>query len=191
MTQVEAALARLPRHAANHPRKMLHKAQEIMSTIPAGARRVLVLYTDGNVMACFPCPQMSDEEIASESAKVRAQGVDIFAVGIPGRPSGRLSAVITGDPNRVYQPADVSDLAAKFRGVAMAALDAPRGGAVVSQALDGRHWQVPSGQPGWQPFSSGVLYQQISWLPPQPIKRELSVVPGQWAFGGWGWPPPK
>lgn len=118
----------------------LKTADEAFGTVAAGARRVLALYTDGEFDR-WP-------ELEAGARAMRARGVDIYVIGIPGRMDPRLIG-LTGDGRRLLPTSNQSDVTAAFRRVAEATLDARAAVGVLEHKVDGRLFDASFVEAGW------------------------------------------
>jgi Mg-chelatase subunit ChlD len=178
----------------NDTRPAFARLDELLGRVRPGAKRVAVFYTDGALEACGDpltgrslCPggPMTEDEMRAEADSLRAQGVELYSVGLPGHGSAPLMVEMTGSPAHVFDPVDARDLAANFRMAARSITGANAEGGQLTHLLDGRHFAVPLQGTAWA-LSGGALTLGVGKLPQGPATFAHPLVPlssGLWPVG--------
>lgn len=183
----------------NDTRAAFAELDKLRARARPGAKRAVVFYTDGYLVACPPCPgglsvlpdccpsgPMSEQEIIDAARGLRAGGADIYSIGLPQKPRSPLMVEVCGSPDRVYAPSSTAELVENFRSVAQGIAGAPAGGAQLSHRLDGRHFSAPLEGTSWTVDGVGVLNLGIGALPETPTTYRHPLVPhssGVWRVG--------
>lgn len=178
----------------NDTRAAFAKLDELLAAARPEAKKVAVFYTDGALEACnpqifnSPCPSgpMPNGEMVEKAADLRADGVDLYSVGLPGHGSAPLMFEMTGSPSHVFDPVDAADLAANFRLVARGMVGGLGEGGQLSHLLDGRHFAAPLGGTPWSVDSRGALNLSVGKLPRTASTYAHPLVPlssGLWRVG--------
>ncbi|MCA1565902.1 MAG: VWA domain-containing protein [Acidobacteria bacterium] len=183
-----------PFTGGNDTRAAFVKLDELLAKSRPAAKKVAVFYTDGLLEACnqyifnSPCPSgpMTSREMIEKAAALRAEGVELFSIGLPGYGSAPLMLEITDSPAHVFDPVDAADLAVNFRLAARGMLGASGEGGQLSHLLDGRHFAAPLQGTSWGVDRSGTLNLSVGKLPNASTTYAHPLVPlssGLWRVG--------
>src|SRR5215204_5491128 len=175
----------------NDTRKAFVKLSELFDSARPDAKKVAVFYTDGNLEACstfFICPfgPMTNQEMTDKAAELRAEGIELFSIGLPAHGSAPLMVEITDSPSHVFDPVDASDLAANFRRAANSLIAGSEDGGQLSHRVDGRHFSVPLQGTSWAVDRQGSLTLSVGKLPKTTTTYAHPLVPlsaGLWRVG--------
>lgn len=133
-----------------------------------GARRVLVLYTDGGILACPAsiCPRPLSWEAVEQRARALREGagVALYVVGLPGSLDSEAMLKVTGDPARILAPSSSAELVPGFQEVVEAEVGALSDMAILTHRIDGRGFAVYSPDGSWHTAADGALETRISPL---------------------------
>lgn len=194
----EALFAGLQRLASftgeNDTRAAFVKLDELLDSARPGARKVAVFYTDGMLEACqryvinSPCPSgpMTNSEMIEKAAELRAKGVELFSIGLPGYGSAPLMVEMTNSPSHVFDPVDAADLAVNFRLAARGMIGGLGDGGQLSHLLDGRYFAAPLQGTSWGVDRKGALNLSVGKLPKISTTYAHPLVPlssGLWRVG--------
>jgi hypothetical protein len=170
---------------SNDLRDVFPAIRDLMTRARPGARRVGVFFTDGVLAACNSCPRLMDwPEIEETSGQLRQQGVQFFAVGLPGK-LDRNMARITGSSAALLTPDSMTAIASSLRLAIGRASDflADRGDLLLPLKVEMRDNDTVA--PPWDPAPNGlrlVSTPLYASLVPESIR--LGVPPaGLWAIG--------
>lgn len=178
----------------NDTRAAFVKLDEMLDKARPGAKKVAVFYTDGILEACdqyafnSPCPSgpMTNNEMTRKAADLRANGVELFSIGLPGLGSAPLMMEMTDSPSHVFDPVDAADLAVNFRLAARGMVGGSGEGGQVSHLLDGRHFAAPLQGTSWGVDRRGTLNLSVGKLPKTSTTYAHPLVPlssGLWRVG--------
>jgi len=175
----------------NDTRAAFAKLSELLAGARPDAKRAAVFYTDGVLEACnsfLICPfgPMTNEQMIEKAAELRADGIELFSIGLPGYGSAPLMVEMTNSPSHVFDPVDASDLAANFRRAANSMISGSEEGGQLSHQIDGRHFSVPLQDTSWSVDRKGALSLGIGKLPKTATTYAHPLVPlsaGLWRVG--------
>ena len=178
----------------NDTRAAFVKLDELLAQSRPEAEKVAVFYTDGVLESCnqnlpnTPCPSgpMSNSEMVEKAAELRAEGVKLFSIGLPGYGSAPLMLEMTGSPSHIFDPVDAADLAVNFRLVARVMAGGLGEGGQLSHLVDGRHFAAPLEGTSWGVDSRGALNLSVGKLPKLATTYAHPLVPlssGLWRIG--------
>lgn len=192
------AIAQFPQGRGTDGRVAFMKVEELLKSARPNAEKVAIFYTDGEM---YPCPTCADEVIEQARQLRDVQNVEFYSVGVPYKGSDPLMTVITGDPNRVFDPLNPTELARMFQELKVAvvpvvvsaagsnAVPAPRtppdSSGQLSHRVDGRHFATPLDGTNWMP-GGGALNLSIRPVPEQTATYAHPLVPlsaGLWHVG--------
>jgi Mg-chelatase subunit ChlD len=174
----------------NDTRKAFVRLSELFDSARPDARKAAVFYTDGNLEACnfLTCPfgPMTNAEMVDKGAELRAEGIELFSIGLPGSGSAPLMVEMTDSPSHVFDPVDAADLATNFRRAANSMLSGSEDGGQLSHRIDGRHFSVPLQGTSWAVDRQGSLTLSVGKLPKTTTTYAHPLVPlsaGLWNVG--------
>lgn len=194
------AIAQSPQARGTDGRVAFLKLDELLSTARPNADKVVIFYTDGQM---YPCDSCADE-ILEQARKLRdARQVEFYSVGVPYQGSDPIMTEITGDPARVFDPLNPTELARMFQelkvavapvtvsgsGSSAVSTPAPRtppdSSGQLSHRVDGRHFATPLEGTNWMP-GGGALNLSIRPIPEGVATYAHPLVPlsaGLWRVG--------
>jgi hypothetical protein len=174
----------------NNMCKAFVRLSELFDSARPDATKAAVFYTDGNLEACnlLVCPfgPMTNQEMVDKAAELRAEGIEMFSIGLPGYGSAPLMVEMTESPSHVFDPVDAGDLAANFRRAANSMLSGSEDGGQLSHRIDGRHFSVPLQGTSWAVDRQGSLTLSVGKLPKTTTTYAHPLVPlsaGLWNVG--------
>jgi hypothetical protein len=196
LVQGLTAIAQAPKGRGTDGRVALSKLQELLATARPNADKVVIFYTDGLIAMCPSCA----DEITEAARKLRdEQQVDFYSVGLPYQGSDPLMTEITGDPYKVFDPLNPTELARMFQEIKVAVGAAPsasgpagsgprtpkESGGYLTHRLDGRHFATPLEGTNWN-LGGGSINLLIRPIPEGPNTFAHPLVPlsaGLWSVG--------
>jgi hypothetical protein len=195
-------IAQFPSGEGTDGRAALSKLEELLTSARARADKVVIFYTDGLM---YPCPTCADE-IRETARKLREeQKVDFYSVGLPFQGSDPIMTEVTGDPDKVFDPLNPTELARMFQEIkASVKLPPPppptpggtpssrperekerESSGYLSHRLDGRHFSTPLAGTNWM-LGNGAIALPIHPVPEGPTTYAHPLVPlsaGLWDVG--------
>jgi hypothetical protein len=181
-----AGLDRLDRGGGdNDSRAAFSELDALLAKAQPDSKKVVIFYTDGVIAACM-CIPMDWPEMAEAGRRLRGQGVEIYSVGLPMKGSDPNMVLITGSPDHIYDPVDLSDLLANFRLITRRVQPGTGEGGQVSHRVDGRHFAAPLEGTPWAIEPSGTLTLGIGKVTKSPDTYAHPLRPlssGLWHVG--------
>ncbi|MDQ3803388.1 MAG: VWA domain-containing protein [Acidobacteriota bacterium] len=181
-----AGLERLDRSGGdNDSRAAFRELDGLLAKARPESKKVVVFYTDGVIAACA-CIPMGWDEMGEAGRRLRGQGVEIYSVGLPRTGSDPNMVLITGAPDHIYDPVDLSDLLANFRLVTERIQPGAGEGGQVSHRVDGRHFAAPLEGTPWGIEPSGTLTLSVGKVTKNPDAYAHPLRPlssGVWRVG--------
>ena len=190
-------IGKAPKGRGTDGRVAFSKLEELLATARPEADKVVIFYTDGLIYPCSTCA----DEIREAARNLREnQKVDFYSVGLPYQGSDPIMIEVTGDPDKVFDPMNPTELASMFQEIKVAVAPSSSntsGGAQpktrtprdssgqLSHRLDGRHFSTPLEATNWMP-GSGAINLSIRPVPEGATTYAHPLVPlsaGLWTVG--------